>query len=60
MKIERPDPHRRDRHRCRCRTLSDGDWDKLYRAWLDGIALVVRGQTLTIEQFLAYSRRFGG
>ena len=24
------------------RTLSDTDWNALYRAWLDGIVLVVR------------------
>lgn len=41
------------------RALSDADWNTLYRAWLDGVVLVVRGQTLTIEEFLAYSRRFG-
>jgi taurine dioxygenase len=41
------------------RALSDADWNTLYRAWLDGIVLVVRGQTLTMEDFLAYSRRFG-
>ncbi len=41
------------------RALSDADWTALYRAWLDGVVLVVRGQTLTIEEFLAYSRRFG-
>jgi len=60
MKLEKPDP---------CigtiatdvdvRVLSDDDWRTLYRAWLDGIVLVVRGQTLTMEEFLAYSRRFG-
>jgi taurine dioxygenase len=41
------------------RALSDDDWRALYSAWLDGIVLVVRGQTLTIGEFLAYSRRFG-
>ena len=41
------------------RALSDEDWNALYQAWLDGIVLVVRGQTLTIEEFLAYSARFG-
>ena len=41
------------------RALSESDWSALYRAWLDGIVLVVRGQTLTIEEFLAHSRRFG-
>src|SRR4051812_1340787 len=41
------------------RSLSDSDWNALYRAWLDGIVLVVRGQSLTIPEFLAYSHRFG-
>jgi taurine dioxygenase len=41
------------------RSLSNTDWNALYQAWLDGVVLVVRGQTLTIEEFLAYSRRFG-
>ena len=35
------------------RALSEADWSTLYRAWLDGIVLVVRGQTLTMEEFLA-------
>lgn len=41
------------------RTLSDDDWSTLYRTWLESIVLVVRDQTLTMEEFLAYSRRFG-
>ena len=41
------------------RALSDADWKSLYGAWLDGVVLVVRGQTLTIDEFLNYSRRFG-
>ena len=60
MKIELPDPRigaiATD---VDVRALSESDWNTLYRAWLDGIVLVVRGQTLTIEEFLAYSRRFG-
>jgi taurine dioxygenase len=60
MKIERPDPRIgavvTD---VDVRALSDADWKALYGAWLDGIVLVVRGQTLTIPEFLAYSRRFG-
>ena len=60
MKLERPDPRigaiATD---VDVRALSDADWSTLYRAWLDGIVLVVRGQTLTIPEFLAYSRRFG-
>ena len=60
MKLEWPDPRigaiATD---VDVRALSDADWSTLYRAWLDGIVLVVRGQTLTMEEFLAYSRRFG-
>jgi len=60
MKIERPHPAigaiATD---VDVRSLADADWTALYRAWLDGVVLVVRGQTLTIEEFLAYSRRFG-
>jgi taurine dioxygenase len=41
------------------RTLDDAGFRPIYRAWLDGNVLVVRGQQLTIEQFLAWSRRFG-
>jgi hypothetical protein len=33
------------------RALSVADWDALYRTWLDSIVLVVRDQTLTIEEF---------
>ena len=60
MKIDKPDPRigaiATD---VDVRALGDADWTALYRAWLDGIVLVVRGQTLTIPEFLAYSRRFG-
>lgn len=60
MKIDKPDPRigaiATD---VDVRNLSDTDWQALYRAWLDGIVLVVRGQSLTIPEFLAYSRRFG-
>jgi taurine dioxygenase len=41
------------------RSLAEADWRALYQAWLDGIVLVVRGQRLTMEEFLEYSRRFG-
>ena len=41
------------------RSLSDADWQTLYQTWLDSIVMVVRGQTLTKAEFLAYSRRFG-
>jgi alpha-ketoglutarate-dependent taurine dioxygenase len=60
MKIEKPDPRigaiATD---VDVRTMSEADWNALYQAWLDGIVLAVRGQELTIEDFLAYSRRFG-
>ena len=41
------------------RSLSDDQWKTLYRTWLDSVVMVVRNQTLTKEEFLAYSRRFG-
>jgi taurine dioxygenase len=41
------------------RSLSDDQWNTLYRTWLDSVVMVVRDQTLTKEEFLAYSRRFG-
>jgi taurine dioxygenase len=41
------------------RTLDDAGFALIYQAWLDHNVLVVTGQDLTIEQFLAYSRRFG-
>ena len=60
MKIDRPHPRiGAVASDVDVRTLSDADWNALYRAWLDDVVLVVRGQTLTIEEFLAYSRRFG-
>ena len=41
------------------RTMDEETFDKLYRAWLDCNVLVVRGQELQLNEFLAYSRRFG-
>jgi taurine dioxygenase len=41
------------------RTLDDAGFAPIYHAWLDHNVLVVPGQDLSIEQFLAYSRRFG-
>ena len=41
------------------RNLSDGDFHKLYQAWLDRNVLVIRRQNLELAEFLAYSRRFG-
>ncbi len=60
MKIARPDaPIGAIATGVDVRALSDADWNALYDAWLDSIVLVVRDQTLSIEEFLAYSRRFG-
>jgi taurine dioxygenase len=41
------------------RTMNEETFDTLYRAWLDCNVLVVRGQNLELNEFLAYSRRFG-
>jgi taurine dioxygenase len=41
------------------RTLDDAGFASIYRAWLDCNILCVRGQVLTIPEFVAYSRRFG-
>jgi taurine dioxygenase len=60
MKIERPDSRiGAIATGVDVRSLTDAEWNTLYRAWLDGIVLAVRGQTLTIEEFLTWSRRFG-
>jgi taurine dioxygenase len=39
--------------------LDDATFAAIYRAWLDSGVIAVRGQELQIEDFLAYSRRFG-
>jgi taurine dioxygenase len=41
------------------RTLTDDEFGSLHRAWLDHLVIVVRRQTLTDEELLAFSRRFG-
>ncbi len=41
------------------RTMDDETFDTLYRTWLQCNVLVVRGQDLQLQEFLAYSRRFG-
>lgn len=41
------------------RTVDDADFASIYQAWLDHNVLVVTDQQLTIQEFLAYSRRFG-
>lgn len=39
--------------------MSEAEFDVIYKTWLARNVICVRGQSLTIEQFLAYSRRFG-
>ncbi|MGI9480367.1 MAG: TauD/TfdA dioxygenase family protein [Hyphomicrobiaceae bacterium] len=41
------------------REIDDEAFGLLYSAWLDCNVLVVRDQRLTLQEFLAYSRRFG-
>jgi taurine dioxygenase len=41
------------------RTMSDDDFNRIYQAWRGHNVMVVKDQELTMEQFLAYSRRFG-
>jgi taurine dioxygenase len=41
------------------RSLTEPDWQHLYRTWIERHVLIVRGQTLSKSDFLAYSRRFG-
>ncbi len=41
------------------RTLSDADFGKIYQTWLDCNVICVRGQSLGIAEYLAYSQRFG-
>jgi taurine dioxygenase len=41
------------------RTLDDAGFAEIYQAWLGHNVMVVTGQELTLQQFLAHSRRFG-
>ena len=41
------------------RTMDDATFAKIYRTWLDCNVICVREQRLGIDDFLAYSRRFG-
>ena len=40
--------------------LTDADFEAIHKAWLDNLVLLFRGQQLTDEDFIAFSRRFGG
>ncbi|MFF9866363.1 TauD/TfdA dioxygenase family protein [Streptomyces sp. NPDC013953] len=39
--------------------LSDSDFERVYRAWLDTTILLVRGQDMTPAQHIEFTRRFG-
>ena len=41
------------------KTMSDDDFGRIYQAWLDHNVMCVRGQDLTIPDFIRYSERFG-
>jgi taurine dioxygenase len=41
------------------RMLDDAAFGRIYQAFLDHIVVVLHAQELSIEEFLAYSRRFG-
>jgi taurine dioxygenase len=39
--------------------MTESEFDVIYRTWLARNVICVRGQNLAIDQYLAYSRRFG-
>ena len=41
------------------RAIDDETFRQLYQAWLDCNVLIIRGQDLQEDEFIAYSRRFG-
>jgi taurine dioxygenase len=41
------------------RRLGSGDFETIYRAWLDHSVLLFRGQQLSDEDLISFSRRFG-
>jgi taurine dioxygenase len=41
------------------RSLTDADFAAVYRAWLDHSVLLMRGQVLSDDDLIAFSRRFG-
>ncbi len=41
------------------RTMDEAAFRRIYQAWLDHNVIAVRGQSLTTQDFLSYSRRFG-
>src|SRR5579864_4395277 len=43
----------------RLENLSDEEFHAIHRAWLDHLAILFRGQHLTDDDLIAFSRRFG-
>ena len=41
------------------RTIDDADFAAIHRGWLDHLVLLFRGQQLTDDDLIAFSRRFG-
>ena len=41
------------------KTMDDATFATIYQAWLDSNVICVRGQELTLQDYLAYSKRFG-
>ncbi|MEM7252852.1 MAG: TauD/TfdA family dioxygenase [Pseudomonadota bacterium] len=41
------------------RSLAASDFERIYQTWLERNVIAVRDQSLTLEQFVTYSRRFG-
>lgn len=40
-------------------TMSDADFERMYQAWIDTTILLIRGQSMSSEQQVALTRRFG-
>ena len=41
------------------RRIGDSEFAAIHRAWLDHLALLFRGQALSDDDMIAFSRRFG-
>src|SRR4051812_1941812 len=41
------------------RSVSDAEFDRIHRAWIANLVLLFRGQTLSDEHLINFSRRFG-
>jgi len=41
------------------RSISNGDFDRIHRSWVENLVLLFRGQTLSDDDLIAFSRRFG-